>query len=378
VHITGTPLPSTILRLRQPGYGLSKVFVSKYLESPISSRTSPAHNKLLQWKIWPAASFPLSLAVSQMDRYVVNIDQASTQGTEAYNPKLKALAWSTIFIITIPQIVYRLLVSRMPGVPYHSNWLDGTEVAILAMLCLVTWIWPTARPLRGFFMAMLALFSGVFFIWPYANKTVSQLNWIQQASWGVQLVVLRTLLKHLVLIVPMVLTLIGSGIGQRELFLVRGNPSALFRWGQTPNEELTPWPRVIRSFLPWYIIVCVIVLALQVKPSMSQIANVLIFLPAILIAAAINAFGEEFEFRSMVLARLEPIFGGQSAIWMSSALFGLVHYFGTPGGPLGVVLAGFLGWLLAKSMIETRGFVWAFLLHFIADIMVFGGWATLI
>jgi membrane protease YdiL (CAAX protease family) len=306
----------------------------------------------------------------------VDTNQSSRQDAEDCNPKLKALVWSTIFIITIPQIVHRLLVSYVPGLPYHSNLLDGAEVAILAMLCLVTWIWPNARPLRGFFMAILALFAGIFFIWPYINKTVSQLNWIQQASWGVQLVVLRTLLEHLVLIVPMVLTLIGSGIGRRELFLVRGNPSALFRWGDTASEELTSWTRVVRAFLPYYIIVCGVVLALQVKPSMSQIYNVLIFLPAILIAAAINAFGEEFEFRSMVLARLEPVFGGQSAIIMSSALFGLIHYFGTPGGPLGVVLAGFLGWLLAKSMIETRGFVWAFLIHFIGDILIFSGMAT--
>ena len=48
----------------------------------------------------------------------------------------------------------------------------------------------------------------------------------------------------------------------------------------------------------------------------------------------------------------------------------------TPGGPFGVVLAGFLGWLLAKSMIETRGFVWAFLIHFIGDILIFSGMAT--
>jgi membrane protease YdiL (CAAX protease family) len=307
----------------------------------------------------------------------MEINQSSKQGVEANNTKLKALAWSTIFIVTVPQIIYRLLVSRVPGIPYNSIWLDGTEVAILAMLCLVTCMWTAARPLRGFFLAILVLIVGHFFIIPYTVKGVYQLPWMQQASWGVRLVVLRILLKHLVLIVPMALTLIGSGIGRRELFLVRGNPGALFRWGHTDSEELTSWPRVVRAFLPYYIIVCGIVLALQVRPSMSQIYNVLIFLPAISIAAAINAFGEEFEWRSVLLARLEPVFGGQSAILMSSALFGLLHYFGTPGGPLGVVLGGFLGWLLAKSMIETRGFVWAFLIHFIADFMIFGGMATL-
>lgn len=56
-------------------------------------------------------------------------------------------------------------------------------------------------------------------------------------------------------------------------------------------------------------------------------------------------------------------------LW-SAAIFGGIHYFGTPGGPLGMLMAGFLGWLLAKSVVETKGFGWAWLIHFLQDVVI--------
>jgi hypothetical protein len=34
-------------------------------------------------------------------------------------------------------------------------------------------------------------------------------------------------------------------------------------------------------------------------------------------------------------------------------------------------MTGFLGWLIARSMLETRGFTWAWFIHFFSDIPVF-------
>ncbi|NUQ25067.1 MAG: hypothetical protein HUU34_14055 [Saprospiraceae bacterium] len=56
-------------------------------------------------------------------------------------------------------------------------------------------------------------------------------------------------------------------------------------------------------------------------------------------------------------------------LW-SAAIFGGIYYFGTPGGPLGLLMAGFLGWLLAKSLVETRGFGWAWSIHFLQDVVI--------
>jgi uncharacterized protein len=36
-------------------------------------------------------------------------------------------------------------------------------------------------------------------------------------------------------------------------------------------------------------------------------------------------------------------------------------------------LAGFLGWLLAKSIVETRGIFWAWFIHFLQDVIIFTG-----
>jgi len=37
-----------------------------------------------------------------------------------------------------------------------------------------------------------------------------------------------------------------------------------------------------------------------------------------------------------------------------------------------VALAWFLGWILAKSMLETRGLAWACFTHFMQDVAIFG------
>jgi hypothetical protein len=44
---------------------------------------------------------------------------------------------------------------------------------------------------------------------------------------------------------------------------------------------------------------------------------------------------------------------------------------GVPYGLVGVGLAWFLGWILARSMLETRGLWWARLIHFLLDVSLF-------
>lgn len=60
-----------------------------------------------------------------------------------------------------------------------------------------------------------------------------------------------------------------------------------------------------------------------------------------------------------------------AAPWASALIFGSVHWFGIPGGPVGAVMAGFLGWLLARSIQDTRGIGWAWIVHFCQDVLIF-------
>ena len=57
-------------------------------------------------------------------------------------------------------------------------------------------------------------------------------------------------------------------------------------------------------------------------------------------------------------------------ILISGILFGIPHYFGMPKGLLGVLMAGFLGWLLAISVLETHGLFLAWAVHFVQDVVI--------
>lgn len=58
---------------------------------------------------------------------------------------------------------------------------------------------------------------------------------------------------------------------------------------------------------------------------------------------------------------------------ISALIFGSVHFFGVPGGVLGMIMAGFLGWLLARSVAETEGMAWAWFIHFLQDVIILSG-----
>jgi len=83
-----------------------------------------------------------------------------------------------------------------------------------------------------------------------------------------------------------------------------------------------------------------------------------------------NAFSEEVIFRLGIVSPLYGIFSVSVIILISGVVFGLPHYFGQPSGIIGVLMAGFLGWLLAMSLIETQGLLIAWAIHFVQDVVI--------
>ena len=79
--------------------------------------------------------------------------------------------------------------------------------------------------------------------------------------------------------------------------------------------------------------------------------------------AALNAFNENMTYRGAPLATLEPAIGSSQAMLLTAVLFGVGHFYGVPYGIVGVVMAGALGWILNKTMLETGGFVWPWFIH---------------
>jgi membrane protease YdiL (CAAX protease family) len=91
--------------------------------------------------------------------------------------------------------------------------------------------------------------------------------------------------------------------------------------------------------------------------------KVLPILPSILFYALLNSFNEEVTFRVPMLATLEPVGGSRQALWISAFFFGIAHYFG--------ILSIFMGWILGKAILETRGLLWAWWIHFLSDVVIF-------
>jgi uncharacterized protein len=299
------------------------------------------------------------------------IKSTTTIKRDAIN--LVALSWILILIGSmVPAIIMRLFVPAVGSDPYVPSWMAWIQVVFLAMFWLVTQLWTKLKPLSGFTLALIAFYGGMVLIRPTILQSAIVANWLNEASWGMSFLINTG--SKLIVVALMALTLIGSGIGRRELFLIRGDPRALAK--PTPFlpglKESQPWNKVILSFLPFYVGTMLIVLWIQIRPDATQFTRALVFLPAIILAAVINAFSEEFQFRSMLIARLEPVIGVGQAVMTTSVAFGLAHYAeSNPSGLVGALIAGYLGWVLAKSMVETRGMVWAFLLHFLVDFVIY-------
>jgi uncharacterized protein len=118
-------------------------------------------------------------------------------------------------------------------------------------------------------------------------------------------------------------------------------------------------------------VVTVIVIYFQLYSETSPSLKVLAMaLPFALVFALTNSFVEEIITRLGVVVALDGALNDRTIAIVSGILFGSVHYFGRPGRITGIIVAGFLGWLLAKSILETKGIFWAWLIHFLQDVII--------
>ncbi len=102
-----------------------------------------------------------------------------------------------------------------------------------------------------------------------------------------------------------------------------------------------------------------------------SLGSLLNILPFSILFALSNSFVEESITRLGVIVVFKGLIKERKIPFVSALIFGTVHYWGNPGGFLGVLVAGFLGWFLTKSILETKGFFWAWLIHFLQDVIIF-------
>jgi len=166
----------------------------------------------------------------------------------------------------------------------------------------------------------------------------------------------------------------GFGFSRRYLFLQKGQPKSLspalpyIGWKKSES-----WGTFGRNLA---IIITVITgLVLFLGAGLSDLNLkwqylAISILVAVILAMA-NSFSEEVSYRNALLNPLVDIGGRNHAMFITAVLFGLAHYQGVPSGLLGIALSAILGFILAKSMLDTKGMYWAWMIHFLQDIMIF-------
>jgi membrane protease YdiL (CAAX protease family) len=274
-----------------------------------------------------------------------------------FNSLPRLIAWAAVIGTTLPEIIWQESGHQV------SCWFTLIEsLSVLGAALLAIWI-PSLRRLTRFLVAVALLNLAWSCISPALAALPSVLAVTDNSSWGARLFLARTFTLSGAILVS--LTLIGSGITRRDLFLCKGNLAA-------PAQPFgVSWMWLGPAFMLVFGLVLSGYLYLTVYPNFSASERIIRTLPWSIAVATLNAASEEFQFRCVLLAHLRRVFRPAEMALLTAVFFGLGHYYGQPSGPLGVLMAGFAGWIWARSMIETRGGVWAFLIHFVQDIVIF-------
>jgi hypothetical protein len=275
------------------------------------------------------------------------------------------VAWTVMILVSIlPDILLQELTGSAPG------WLFGAKLALIGALLLGSYLWATLRPLRLYFGVLLALFALSWGVEWFFDR-LSYSGWFAGASPFVQQVVYGQITRTTTALL-MILVLFAVLRRFDRFFLVKGRLDA-------PAQ---PIPLILTRPPSWRVLgpaitvamclgLAVFVLAFGERPSLASLKLALPLLPFVLLFAASNAFGEEMLYRAPWLAALESPVGPAQALLITAGYFGISHYFGVPYGVLGVIMAFIPGWLNGKAMLETRGFFWAWFIHFWMDVVIF-------
>ncbi|MBN1874425.1 MAG: CPBP family intramembrane metalloprotease [Anaerolineae bacterium] len=283
---------------------------------------------------------------------------------------------SNRFLLLVAWIIM-LVVSILPNVLLHElaggnpAWLSWAKIGLLVVLSAVAFFWKPLRPLRNFLLLLLAIFVTELLVSQLTGSILWQ-GWFGGADAPFTSNMLGTQLGRLIVSLLMIGVLLLLGYRRADFFLTRGQldaPIAPVRWLGFPKPD--PWTNFGGQFALYISLGTLLFLVLGGRPSPAAFLGVLPMLPAVLLFAALNAFNEEITYRASLLAGLEHVIGPQQALWLTAVFFGIGHYFGVPYGVIGVIMASFLGWMMGKAMLETRGLFWAWFIHFLQDVLIF-------
>lgn len=284
---------------------------------------------------------------------------------------LVIIAWIVALIpSSLSIIIWREFGSGEP------LWWPLIPLISLLVLIFSCFLIKRLKPLRNFTIILLILFllgfggGWQFGLIPFIREQPSWIAWIEQFPWA-----LSSIFTHLLRLSPAIVVFLFLILMKRKLddfFLVKGDIKALVEPSKLIGmKEPEPWPRIGLIFAAIFTVGTLIFLMISTPPTLIQFLQSIPLIPVAILIAAINAFNEEFSLRAAPLSELWKVIGKKQSLLITTVYFGLGHFYGVPSGIIGVILSAFLGWFLGKSLLETKGFFWAWFIHFLPDIVIF-------
>ena len=275
-------------------------------------------------------------------------------------------AWTVILTIAL----FKIILQEVFHYPVSENLYSGIAALIVIAGFALTYLWKTIRPLRPFFGLFIVLTGAQWLVHTRVDQLLNYPAWINDPSFNIYMLAEQSLNLMVTLVVMAFLFVLKKA--PAAFFLARGDTAAAVEpvklLGIKAGER---WNTLGRAFAVYLSLGTLVFLVIAGRPPLDIVVKALPFLPAVLLAAALNAFNEEMTYKASFLAVLEEVVGKHQALWLMAAYFGILHFYGVPYGVIGVLMATFLGWFLGKSMLETRGLFWAWFLHFLQDVLIF-------
>ncbi|MGF7056908.1 CPBP family intramembrane glutamic endopeptidase [Brassicibacter mesophilus] len=177
-------------------------------------------------------------------------------------------------------------------------------------------------------------------------------------------------LPRLIIAIIMIGFLWSIKKSRHEFYLRKGNINAIAQPVKFVIDKPTPWKKVGIQMSFWICGITLVFLLIAGVPSYKQLLNTIPLVPYVVILALMNSFSENIIYRISFLTLLKDIVSEKQALYLTTFVFAMGHYYGAPYGITGVLMAAFLGWFLGKSIIETKGIFWAWTIHFLQDLLI--------
>jgi membrane protease YdiL (CAAX protease family) len=265
---------------------------------------------------------------------------------ESYTPLILTAWLGTLLLSRLPQI----LLSEL-GLSTPTDWSIWWWIILGAALIVLTYVWAAVKSLRGYFLILtmiyvftilLSLFQGASFWTSWFGSERSSFAVFFGDRLGIVLMAMA---------LAGVLSLRGQN--HRDYFLTFGDVNAPA--GGMHLHWAIAGPMLAMSPLP-----------------ASALDKVIHLIPATVILALMNAFGEELAYRAAPLSQLLKVVGKSHALWMTALWFGLGHYYGGISfGSIGAIFFTFVAVLFGKAMVETKGLAIPVFMHILGDLVLY-------